>query len=107
MSEIKVLPSQVANQIAAGEVVERPAAVVKELLENAYDAGGDKILVEIEAAGSKRILIRDNGKGIKKEELALSLKRHATSKISNIEKDYCVVISNGIPKVVKYVNEFK
>lgn len=85
MSEIKVLPSQVANQIAAGEVVERPSAVVKELLENAYDAGGNKILVEIEGAGSKRILIRDNGKGIKKEELALSLKRHATSKISNIE----------------------
>lgn len=94
MSEIKVLPSQVANQIAAGEVVERPAAVVKELLENAYDAGGDKILVEIEAAGSKRILIRDNGKGIKKEELALSLKRHATSKISNIE-DLNKIMSMG------------
>ncbi len=79
------MPVQLVNQIAAGEVVERPASVVKELLENSLDAGATKISIEIEKGGTKLIRISDNGHGIHKDDLVLSLSPHATSKIQSID----------------------
>lgn len=84
-SRIQQLNNRLANQIAAGEVVERPASVVKELLENSLDAGSSSIVIDLEQGGSKLIRIRDNGRGIHPDDLTLSLSRHATSKISEIE----------------------
>ncbi|MGA3370746.1 MAG: DNA mismatch repair endonuclease MutL [Terracidiphilus sp.] len=85
MGRIRVLADQVANQIAAGEVVDRPASVVKELLENALDAGANRIRVEVEAGGRKLIRVADDGQGMNRDDALLAFERHATSKLRTVD----------------------
>ena len=94
MNRIKLLPEQVANQIAAGEVIERPASVVKELVENALDAGAKKVSAEIQAGGRSLIRVTDDGTGMSRDDALLCLERHATSKIQRAE-DLAAIATMG------------
>ncbi|MDO9043345.1 MAG: DNA mismatch repair endonuclease MutL [Desulfocapsaceae bacterium] len=94
MSKIRILPEQLANRIAAGEVVERPASVVKELLENSLDAGASRIEIEIEGNGTRLIRVIDNGEGMDEDDMLLCLERHGTSKIAT-DQDLAAISSLG------------
>ncbi|MBT8342366.1 MAG: ATP-binding protein, partial [Desulfatitalea sp.] len=85
MPRIRILPDILANKIAAGEVVERPASVVKELVENALDAGSDRITIEVENGGRDLIQVSDNGTGMGRDDALLALERFATSKLHTDE----------------------
>ncbi len=85
MPKIKLLDDALINKIAAGEVIERPASIVKELVENSIDAGATTITIEIEEGGKSKIKVTDNGCGMEKEDALLCLERHATSKIADVE----------------------
>src|ERR1044072_5964918 len=95
MNRIRLLPEQVANQIAAGEVVERPASVVKELVENFLDAQARRITVEIQAGGRSLIRVTDDGLGMTRDDALLCLERHATSKIQKAE-DLSAIATMGV-----------
>ena len=85
MKKIKLLSENVINKIAAGEVVERPLSIVKELIENSLDAEAANIIIELENGGKKKITIKDDGHGMDEDDIFMSLERHATSKIQKIE----------------------
>src|SRR6266478_8723320 len=85
MSKIRVLPDHISNLIAAGEVVERPASVAKELVENAIDAGATRIVIDVESGGRRLLKITDDGEGMSRDDGVLAFERHATSKISKAE----------------------
>src|SRR6266478_8517868 len=90
MGKIRILPDTIANKIAAGEVVERPAAVVKELVENSLDAGAMRIRVDVEGGGKKMIRVADDGSGMNRDDALLAFERHATSKLREAEDLMCV-----------------
>ena len=94
MSKIRILPEILSNKIAAGEVVERPASVVKELVENALDAGSTRIVVEVEKGGRALIRVADNGSGMGHDDALLALERYATSKIRD-DKDLFAIQTLG------------
>src|SRR5438128_8400213 len=94
MGKIRVLSDTVANKIAAGEVVERPASVVKELLENSLDAGATDLRIEIESGGRRLIRVFDNGCGMLRDDALLAFERHATSKLSDV-KDLLSIATLG------------
>src|SRR5881398_1428505 len=94
MGKIIRLPSDLANQIAAGEVVERPASVVKELVENAIDAGARRLAIHVELGGKKQVRVEDDGEGMEPEDARLAIERHATSKIRRAE-DLAAILTLG------------
>src|SRR5262245_39599959 len=94
MGRIRVLPDQIANKIAAGEVVERPASVLKELLENSLDAGGTRFRIEVESGGRRLIRITDDGCGMSRDDAMLAFERHATSKLRDV-KDLLSIATLG------------
>src|SRR3954449_11488772 len=94
MGQINRLPADLANQIAAGEVVERPASVVKELVENAIDAGARRLTIHVELGGKKQVRVEDDGEGMEPEDARLAIERHATSKIRRAD-DLAAILTLG------------